>query len=247
MVRIRSQNGTANFGCATPVQSKAPNAESRHRLATVDASKIPGDGVVVLPQCRTLDIRQQGALSAGLRIVNHLHGVAQHAVFDVVERIPIFKMQEVFIRQPPTGSPTLMQPATVIPARGPCAQGFAFQMIQHAPRLIDDSLQLLDLQAQVDVLKSIAIAFIESFRLFKDRTPDQHAGCGDTLQLTPARHASCVGISSRDRYGTAGTPPRECDDRHVESCRLRTAACCRRPRDVRMGASLFHQGRQPSL
>ena len=136
----------------------------------MDASKILGDGVAVLPQCRTLDIRQRGALSAGLRIVNHLHGVAQHAVFDVVwSAYPIFKMQEVFIRQPPTGSPTLHTAGDCYPARGPCAQGFCFPD-DTARSSVDETILHCSFlsSGQVDVLKSIAIAFIESFRLFKD-------------------------------------------------------------------------------
>ncbi len=63
--------------------------------------------------------------------------------------------------------------------------------------LIDDlPLFFTDLQTEIDILKPVPKAFVESIHLLKNATAHEHAGCGDALQFPPPGHTGGIGATA---------------------------------------------------
>ena len=77
------------------------------------------------------------------------------------------------------------------------ARCLAFQVIEHTLGLIDDlPLLLPNFETEIDILKAVSIAFVESIHLLENTTTHEHAGGGDALQFAPSVCTGRLGAPS---------------------------------------------------
>ena len=193
----------------------------RVRAAQHDPQRIQ-----LLTTCQSLRLRHHFPLCPYRGIGERLQTYATLPVL-LVESMgkPIRDVVQVLVRQPPLVRPSLLKPQGILTIVSLAAWALAFQVIQHAGRLIDDTPTLLtNFETQIDVLETIAVAFIESAYGLEHVAPDPPLGL---LRLRVAVER----VPARDRAGLPRLEPclRACFVAHPLLLRPLAAAVGGRP------------------